>query len=25
MVHGKDVRHIRIEDVEHALKAGTQP
>jgi phosphate transport system protein len=25
MVHGKDVRHIRIEDVEHALKVGTQP
>jgi phosphate transport system protein len=25
MVHGKDVRHIRIEDVETALKDGTRP
>jgi phosphate transport system protein len=25
MVHGKDVRHIRIEDVESALKDGTRP
>ncbi|MFM7627193.1 MAG: phosphate signaling complex protein PhoU [Gammaproteobacteria bacterium] len=25
MVHGKDVRHIRIEDVEDALKDGTRP
>ena len=25
MVHGKDIRHIRIEDVETALKDGTRP
>ena len=25
MVHGKDIRHIRIEDVESALKDGTRP
>jgi hypothetical protein len=24
MVHGKDVRHIRIEDVESALKDGAR-
>ena len=25
MVHGKDIRHIRIEDVERALKDGNGP